>query len=166
MCIRDRILTLAVADCVHFLVTFFQGLRSGEDKISAIKESVRVNFNPIFLTSLTTAIGFLSMNFSDSPPFHDLGTITAIGVVYAFLLSIFFLPALMAVLPVKMSARAQSSKNPMDWLANFVVKNNKPLLISIGVLIVGLIAMIPRNELNDVFAVSYTHLTLPTTPYV
>ncbi len=145
------ILTLAVADCVHFLVTFFQGLRSGSDKYTAIKESVRVNFNPIFLTSLTTAIGFLSMNFSDSPPFHDLGTITAIGVIYAFFLSIFFLPALMAVLPVKMATRSGSAKSSMDGLANFVIKYNKPLLISIGILIVGLVALIPKNELNDVF---------------
>lgn len=154
------ILTLAVADCVHFLVTFFQGLRRGDDKITAIKESIRVNFNPIFLTSLTTAIGFLSMNFSDSPPFHDLGTITAIGVVYAFLLSIFFLPALMAVLPVKMSAKTGDAKSSMDWLANFVIRNNKPLLVSIGVLIVGLIVMIPKNELNDVF-VNYFDKTIP-----
>ena len=145
------ILTLAVADCVHFLVTFFQGLKSGDDKYTAIKESVRVNFNPIFLTSLTTAIGFLSMNFSDSPPFHDLGTITAIGVIYAFLLSIFFLPALMAVLPVKKAKQSGSARSSMDWLANFVIKNNKPLLISIGILIVALVAMIPKNELNDVF---------------
>lgn len=145
------ILTLAVADCVHFLVTFFQGLKSGDDKYTAIKESVRVNFNPIFLTSLTTAIGFLSMNFSDSPPFHDLGTITAIGVVYAFVLSIFFLPALMAVLPVKVKAKSANAKSSMDWLANFVIRFNKPLLVSIGLLIVALVAMIPKNELNDVF---------------
>ena len=120
---------------------------------------MRVNFNPIFLTSLTTAIGFLSMNFSDSPPFHDLGTITAIGVVYAFFLSIFFLPALMAVLPVKMATRPDSAKSSMDWLANFVIRNNKPLLISIGILIVALIAMIPKNELNDVF-VNYFDKTI------
>jgi len=42
------ILTLAVADCVHFLVTFFQQMRSGHDKFHSIKESIRVNFNPIF----------------------------------------------------------------------------------------------------------------------
>lgn len=145
------ILTLAVADCVHFLVTFFQGLRRGDDKHTAIKESVRVNLTPIFLTSVTTAIGFLSMNFSDSPPFHDLGTITAIGVIYAFFLSIFFLPALMAVLPVKMTARTGASKSSMDWLANMVIRFSKPLLYGIGILIVALVSLVPRNELNDVF---------------
>jgi len=145
------ILTLAVADCVHFLVTFFQQMRKGEDKFQSIRESVRVNFNPIFLTSITTAIGFLSMNFSDSPPFHDLGTITAIGVFYAFLLSIFFLPALMAVLPVKVPSNKNAKSSLMNSLASFSIGNYRILLIAVGILIVALIAMVPRNELNDEF---------------
>lgn len=155
------ILTLAIADCVHFLVTFFQGLRRGEEKTAAIKESIRLNFNPIFLTSVTTAIGFLSMNFSDSPPFHDLGTITAIGVIYAFALSIFFLPALMAVLPVRaVTSNDAGQSSAMDRLADIVISSHKILLISIGVLIIALIAMIPRIEFNDVF-VNYFDKSIP-----
>lgn len=153
------ILTLAVADCVHFLVTFFQQMRSGQDKFHSIRESIRVNFNPIFLTSVTTAIGFLSMNFSDSPPFHDLGTITAIGVFYAFLLSIFFLPALTAVMPIKPPAVKETKTGLMERLANFSIGNFRILLPAIGLLIVALIAMIPRNELNDEF-VKYFDKTL------
>ncbi len=145
------ILTLAVADCVHFLVTFFQQMRAGKEKDHAIQESIRLNFSPIFLTSVTTAIGFLSMNFSDSPPFHDLGTITAIGVFYAFILSIFFLPALMAVLPVKVPKARNEKSGLMNRLANFSIRYYKALLVGVGVLIVALIAMIPRNELNDEF---------------
>lgn len=154
------ILTLAVADCVHYLVTFFQQMRAGEDKITAVKESIRVNFNPIFLTSLTTAIGFLSMNFSDSPPFHDLGTITAIGVIYAFLLAVFFLPALMAVLPVKPVQKATAKRNVMGAVADFVIAKNIILLPLIGLVVVALIAMIPKNELNDVF-VNYFDEKIP-----
>ena len=85
------ILTLAVADCVHFFTTFLNAMRKGMNKFSAIQESLRVNFHPIFLTSLTTVVGFLSLNFSDVPPFRDLGNITAMGVTFAFLLSVFFL---------------------------------------------------------------------------
>jgi predicted RND superfamily exporter protein len=154
------ILTLAVADCVHFLVTMFQQMRAGADKLSAIRESIRLNFNPIFLTSLTTAIGFLSMNFSDSPPFRDLGTITAIGVMYAFFLSIFFLPALMALLPIKVKPRASTRSTLMDRFAGFVIRSHRFLFWSVGLLIVGLIAMLPRNELNDVF-VNYFDESLP-----
>nr|WP_305908405.1 efflux RND transporter permease subunit [Methylomarinum sp. Ch1-1]MDP4521234.1 efflux RND transporter permease subunit [Methylomarinum sp. Ch1-1] len=61
------ILTLVVADCVHLLVTFLQHMRAGHEKLHSIRESLRINFQPIALTSITTAIGFLSMNFSDSP---------------------------------------------------------------------------------------------------
>lgn len=153
------ILTLAVADCVHFLVTFFQQMRSGNDKYQSIRESIRVNFNPIFLTSVTTAIGFLSMNFSDSPPFHDLGTITAIGVFYAFILSIFFLPALTAVLPIKPPKVTAAKSGLMENLANFSINNYRVLLPVIGILILALIAMVPRNELNDEF-VKYFDETL------
>jgi len=59
------ILTLAVADCIHILSSMFYEMRNGADKRTAIAKSLRVNFQPIFLTSITTAIGFLSMNFSD-----------------------------------------------------------------------------------------------------
>ena len=71
------IMTLAVADSIHLLVTMLQEMRNGRGKQEAIVESLRINFQPVFLTSLTTAIGFLTMNFSDAPPFQHLGNITA-----------------------------------------------------------------------------------------
>ncbi|MCI0506677.1 MAG: MMPL family transporter [Gammaproteobacteria bacterium] len=97
------ILTLAVADSVHILVTMYRLIYSGKRKNEALVESLTLNMQAVFLTSLTTAIGFLTMNFSDASPFHDLGNIVAIGVTMAFLYSVFFLPALIAVLPVKAS---------------------------------------------------------------
>jgi len=91
------IMTLAVANCVHLLVTFLQRLRHAESKPAAMRESLRVNLQPVFITSLTTAIGFLSMNFSDAPPFRDLGNIVAIGFYGGFIqmgMGIFYLAAL------------------------------------------------------------------------
>ncbi|MDM8565771.1 MMPL family transporter [Candidatus Halobeggiatoa sp. HSG11] len=145
------ILTLAVADSVHFLVTMRHELNVNRlDKNAAIMESLRVNFQPIFLTSLTTAIGFLSMNFGDVPPFRDLGNIVAMGVTIAFLVSVSFLPALMSILPMK--ARPVSEKvHAMEHLGNFVVAKRRGLMWSMAAIILILIAFIPRNELNDVF---------------
>jgi predicted RND superfamily exporter protein len=62
-----------------------------------MQESLRINFQPILLTSVTTAIGFMSLNFSDAPPFRDLGNIVALGVMLAFVLSVTLLPALMTI---------------------------------------------------------------------
>jgi hypothetical protein len=145
------ILTLAVADCVHLLVSMLHEMRMGRDKRAAVVEALRINFNPIFLTSLTTAIGFLSMNFSDAPPFRDLGNITAMGVAYAFVLAVTFLPALMCVLPVRIRVRAEDEVTRMDHFASFVINQRKPLLIGMSVVIVALVALVPKNEINDVF---------------
>ncbi|MFT7162509.1 MAG: putative RND superfamily exporter protein [Bacteroidia bacterium] len=148
------IMTLAVADSVHLLITLVQAMKKGMAKKEAIIESVRVNFMPVFITSLTTVIGFLSMNFSDSPPFHDLGNMTAVGMTAAFAFSIITLPALMAILPVKFKKKEQQESTESTFftnLADFVVGNNKKVLwgsVVASVLIAGLMM---KNELNEEF---------------
>jgi len=146
------ILTLAVADSVHFLVTMFHEMRvNGLKKTAAIVESLRVNFQPIFLTSLTTAIGFLSMNFGDVPPFRDLGNIVATGVTIAFILSVSFLPALMAILPVSSKKQDSHKISTMARFGDFVVAQRNVLFWSMAAITILLISFLPRNQLNDVF---------------
>ncbi|MCP4696383.1 MAG: MMPL family transporter [Gammaproteobacteria bacterium] len=143
------ILTLAVADCVHIMTNFFYGLRKGINKRAAIVESFRINFQPVFLTSLTTAIGFLTMNFSDSPPFRDLGNISAMGVVAAFILTMTLLPALMVILPAKVRTVHTWQERSMTYFTEFVIRRRGILLWGAMAFIIGLVAFIPHNELND-----------------
>ena len=165
------VLTVAVANCVHVLVTLLHGMqaeasrtladrgsgallrrtRTGELKRAAIVESLRVNLQPIFLASLTTALGFLSMNFSDVPPFRHLGTFVAFGVGAAFALSVTFLPALLSLLPVRVRATGHRDDPVMAKLAEFVVRRRTPLLWGSALVVAALVASIPRNALNDVF---------------
>jgi predicted RND superfamily exporter protein len=145
------ILTLAVADCVHVLVTFLHGMRKGMDRQAAIVESLRINIQPIFLTTLTTIIGFMSMNFSDAPPFRDLGNIVAMGVAAAFIFSITFLPALMSVLPVRVKPATAQRTRMVDNFADFVVARHNALFWGVGIVVIVLVSFIPRNELNDEF---------------
>lgn len=145
------IMTLAVADCVHILVTFYNQMREGKDKREALIESLRVNIQPVFLTSLTTAIGFLSMNFSDAPPFRDLGNITAMGVGLAFVYAVVFLPAFMLILPIRVHTSTSRTGLVMDRIAEFVITRRNPILwVSVAVVLF-LAAFIPRIELNDEF---------------
>ncbi len=146
------IMTLAVADCIHVLVTMFAQMRRGLDKRAAIIESIRINMQPVFLTSVTTTIGFLTLNFSDAPPFRDLGNITAMGVMAAFVYAIFFLPALVAVMPCrKPAATGEQHGTAMDRFAEFVVNRRKGLLTTSALISVVILAFVPRNELNDEF---------------
>ena len=145
------ILTLAVADCVHILVSMFSLMRDGMQKREALTESMRINMRPVFLTSLTTIIGFMGLNFSDAPPFRDLGNITAIGVAYAYILSVTFLPAMMMILPVKVTHEKAHGSNHMEWLAEFVIRRHNKIILFMGIAIVVLASFIPRIELNDEF---------------
>lgn len=145
------ILTLAIADSIHILTTLFQHMRAGMSRREALVESLRINWQAVFLTSFTTVIGFLSLNFNEVPPFRDLGNIVAIGVAAAWLYSMTFLPALVAVLPMRVKATQTRGRFDMERFGNFVVKHNRPLLWGMSLFTVGLLLLIPRNEMNDQF---------------
>jgi len=145
------IMTLAIADAVHVIVAQMALMREGLSKRAALVESLRLNMQPVFLTSITTAIGFLTMNFSDAPPFRDLGNIVAMGVMFAWLWSITLLPALLAVLPMRARATTGRYAAVMDGIADFIVRRRKGVLIGMMVFSVIALAGVTRNELNDEF---------------
>ena len=143
------ILTMAVADAVHLLVTYIAGLRNGMDRYAAMTESLRINMQPIFLTSLTTVIGFLTMNFAEVPPLGHLGNIVAAGVTAAFILSVTFLPALAVILPIKPKQVKAGKKGAFDKLGDVVINNNRMILWGMAGVSLLLMSFIPNNEIND-----------------
>lgn len=145
------VMTLAVADCIHIIVLFLLALRKGEEKQEAMMESLRLNLGPVFLTSITTAIGFLSLNFSDAPPFRDLGNMAAMGVMVAFVLSLTFLPAMLMILPVRPGQLHTRGQGAMEKLAEFIIRHRRALFWSMGGVILFLVVQVPRNQLNDEF---------------
>jgi predicted RND superfamily exporter protein len=146
------ILTIAIANSVHILVTFLQKMRIGMTKKAAMVESLRINMQPVFLASATTAIGFLSMNFSEVPPFVHLGNMVAFGVIASFVFAVFLLPAVVTHLPVRAKPKPNSKSHAvMTVFGDFVVRRRKPLMWGMLALILLLVAFIPRNELNDIF---------------
>ncbi len=145
------ILTLAVADSVHILVTMFQEMRLGAERREAIIESLEVNMQPIFLTSLTTGIGFLSLNSAESPPFHALGNIVSMGIVFAFLFSVTTLPALLSLLPVKVG-KAQDQTNPfINKIADIAIRRRSELSIAFILTLIFTAHGLTLNQFNDLF---------------
>ncbi len=147
------ILTLAIADSIHILVSMLGLMREGMAKIPALKESLRINFLPVTITSVTTIVGFLSLNFSEAPPFWDLGNITAMGIAAAWLYSLTFLPAVVSLLPIKVRPRraGKGLQTSMERMAEFVIHRRRPVLVGMGMLALGLIALAPTVTLNDQF---------------
>ncbi len=146
------ILTLAIADSVHIILSIRHAMRDGLSKLDAIVEGMRINFLPVTITSLTTLVGFLTLNFSDSPPFNHLGNITAVGIAAAWLISITFLPASVKLLPFKVKSvalRDRDQNTLIDRLANFVIGSYRQILITLGIVVVILTAFVPTIDLND-----------------
>jgi uncharacterized protein len=144
------ILTIGVADSIHFLTHVLLSMRrNGMSKIEAIIDSMKMNLKPIFLTSVTTVVGFLALNFSDVPPYHDLGNITAIGISIAFLLTIVLLPVILSMIPLKVKTTSVESKATMEKLSKFVIHNHNILRRLIGATAISLAALVPFIQLND-----------------
>lgn len=144
------VLMIVVANCVHLLVTLQQRMRAGDSKRDAIVESVRLNLHPVFLASLTTALGFLSMNFSEVPPYRHLGNFVAFGIAASFLLSVTFLPAMLSLLPVRPGSDRRLAGPLMKFMADFALRHKKALFWGWMAVVLAMILAIPRNELNDV----------------
>lgn len=145
------VLTLAVADSIHIMATLFQQMRAGLAKRQAIVEAMRVNMQPVFLTSLTTVIGFLSLNFNESPPFRFMGNMVAIGVIGAFIYSVTTLPALLSYLPLRPPTARDRETRLMDWFAALAVRERNAIGVGFLIFLVFMGFALTLNRYNDTF---------------
>lgn len=145
------VLMIVVANCVHILVSIRRNLRNTASKQEAIVEAIRLNLVPVFLASLTTTLGFLSMNFSEVPPYRHLGMFVAFGISTCFILSVTFLPAMLSLLPIRSTQeRTGYSRFSMTKLCDFVLRHRIAIACSWLVIVVAMTYSLTRNELNDV----------------
>lgn len=145
------VLTLSVAHCIHVMSTMQLAMSDGSNRREAIVESLRLNMQPAFITSATTAISFLSMNFSDVPPFRALGNVSAAGIMLAFVLSVTFLPAYMATARGRVRAGQMHTRLVMERLAEAVIAKRSALFWTTGACVVVMLFGIGRITLDDNF---------------
>ncbi|MBX9915805.1 MAG: hypothetical protein E6Q59_04950 [Nitrosomonas sp.] len=142
------LLTLVVANSVHLLTSFYKSVNDGVNPREAIGNSVAKNFKAIVFCNFTTVIGFLTMNSSESPPFRDLGNITAMGMVITFFLSMVLQPALMAIFPANGRPRWGSNEGWKKF-AHFVIEYRHYCLIGMIAAVTVLATGIRLNALDD-----------------
>ena len=146
------IMTIAVADSVHILANFFIFFREGQSKLHALQESLRINLQPVFFTTITTTIGVLTLNFSESPPYQDLGNIVAVGVLLAFFFSMSLLPAILLLWPLgRPKVTGNYSQHPMVTFGKWVVAKRRTLLLVMGSVIALVASFIPKNQLSEMW---------------
>ncbi len=143
------IITLALADCVHLFSIFFQQRAKGYSSKESMTRSLELNLQPLFLTTLTTCIGFLSFNVLDVPPLQDLGNYVSIGIAMAFIFTIFLAAPLFSFFEIKAPKSINQQINLSRKIAKFSLKNSKTLLWSVPLASLLLICLIPLNVLDE-----------------
>ena len=104
---------VGMSDVVHILTKYLEELRSGQDKLPAIRNTMKAVGLPILLTSITTAIGFLTLLFSPIQPIRDFGIYTALGIAIAYILSFTLLP--FVLLNIKKPSIVKISVDNLFW---------------------------------------------------
>jgi len=88
------ILSISLAGCVHLALSYEHYRQDDESPASAALAALRFNLLPMSLANLTTAIGFMGLLFSPSPPVRIVGYVVATGVTLSFMLCTTLLPVI------------------------------------------------------------------------
>ena len=92
------ITAIAIADSMHLFLAWVYYKNKNLSNKEAISRALSTNIIPIFLTSFTTAIGFLTLGLSSIEPVATLGIAITTGAIIAFLLSVTIAPAILFLL--------------------------------------------------------------------
>tara|TARA_A200000159_G_C7332767_1_gene343718 strand:+ start:582 stop:2765 length:2184 start_codon:yes stop_codon:yes gene_type:complete len=133
------LLTIANSDGVHVVTKFFKEMRGSGNTKKSVAKSIDTLFAPIFLTSITTIAAFLALYFAPINQLMGYGICLSAGILYAFILSLTFLPAAMSLKKWNLNSNAISQNGHLE---NIIAKFGK-LVISKPKLIfvVGMIIM-------------------------
>ncbi|MCP5331934.1 MAG: MMPL family transporter [Pseudomonadales bacterium] len=145
------IMPIAIANAVHLLLAYFHRLQKGVQPLEAMAQSITANFMPMFLTAFTTVVGFLAVNFSDSPPYRLMSNIVAIGQTVTFILTFLLLAPVATFMQRRVEIRSvQDRLDPlMCWLSRCTTRHQKALLLFMGISTVLAIPLTMANRVSD-----------------
>ena len=144
------VVIISVANSVHIISIFKQGLRNGDSGIAAMTHSMRSNIKPVSLAAITTAIGFSSLNISSSPAIQDFGRIVSVGIGFAYLLTFLMLPSMLIWISNQSSALNKSDvtflQPQLKSIIKFTALNDRLIYVGCSIIAVFTLFLLPLNE--------------------
>jgi predicted RND superfamily exporter protein len=131
---------VGMSDSVHIISKYIEELRAGKEKDQALKDSFKDVAMATFLTSFTTAVGFITLMFVPIEPVREFGLYTSIGIVFAYLLSFTLLPAILILMPKPKISNLKEEEtfwpSMLSNLFRWLIRNRKKVLIGFSSLLV------------------------------
>ncbi len=145
------VMILALASGVHFVIGTQKFVDDGLSGRQAAAASIRENFFPIFLTAVTTSVGFFVLNFADSPSFHALANVVTVGVVAGFVLCFTWIAAGLALFPLKPSPRPVKAQAFLSGMTEFLSRHPRRILFTSFIVTIVVLLGASRSVLDADF---------------
>ena len=142
------VLTIAMAHGIHIISIYLQALHEGKAKAEALYYSLRLNLQPVTLATITTAMGFLSLNYCSSAGIYGFGNVVAMGVIWAYLVTLTLLPTIMLWIPARKIPRPLGIRGLINATAQLVTRHSNPLFWGLSVVIIACLALLPLNKVD------------------
>jgi len=146
------LLAVGVGASVHLLAMFYHKYDETGDKKGAIAYALGHSGLAIVMTSVTTAASLSSFSISDIQPVANLGVFASIGVMLALILTVVFLPVMLAILPIKAKKDAAATHGFFDdmtlGIANISIKYRRSIVAAAMIIIIGSIALASQMQFS------------------
>jgi predicted RND superfamily exporter protein len=141
------VIVMGSADGLHF-VTHFQE-ETGADSVSRVRSALQEVGTPMILTTISTAAGFLSLLITDVQPIRQLGIFTAVGIVFAGIISFFALPALISRIQVEPKHHRALLGPRLTRGLKTLVRTRTPAIVLTGAILIFAAIFVPRLEVDS-----------------
>ena len=156
--IPTLLMVVGISDSVHFLVKYYKTLHLLGDKREALTQSLQKIGTAIFLTSITTAIGFGALSMVNIEIVKEFGIFTAMGVFFAFIITVLFIPSTLMLLgktpKTKLEAYSRGYRVKIVKKLIIIVRGHPKKIIFTGIAITiigffGALQINPHSKLLD-----------------
>ncbi|MFB0515360.1 MAG: RND family transporter [Candidatus Neomarinimicrobiota bacterium] len=144
------LLTIATADGVHILTRFFREVRERREVKSSIAATMDVLMLPVFLTSITTMAGFITLTTAPLTTIVGYGITVSFGIAWAWYLSVTFLPSVMVLKKWNLTGRALTTPGIFEKIIHATGKYvlRHPVIILSGTVVVLIFSIIGITQLR------------------
>jgi uncharacterized protein len=142
------VMVLVSTSCVHIILTWVRAAETGKMD-DPFRHSLTENLAPVTISHLTTAFGFLSLNFAPSPPLANMGNIVAFGLLFGHLSVFVILPAVLSRRVVSGAGRFMISGDRMRRFARWVIARRRVSLVLFPLLMIGAAFGISNIDFDD-----------------
>ncbi len=115
------IIVVGSAYGLHYVSHYLDNVNKYQDQREIIVATMDMVGTPIFMATITTMAGFISLVWTDVVPMRQMGIFVTLGIGYAGFMALFFVPAVLSKLkPSGKQAPAEGTR-----LSNFIVKASR-----------------------------------------